>query len=253
MTAADRRAQEKEVAAAAVAAARTLDGTVSGLSAALAWGWSLKYVPELPEVTVPHRRRVRHRDRVGVRLRRVDLPTCDVDGLVTTPVRTVLDCARSLPFDEALCVADSALRCGVGAEELSTAADAARGPGSANVRHVVSLADGRAENAFESCLRAIAFYVPGLCLTPQHSIRVPEFLGRPDLVDEELRIIVEADSFEWHGTRAALVDDAQRYNRFSVNGWLVLRFTWEDVLLNPAMVHQVLVEAVRERNRSKAA
>ena len=28
----------------------------------------------------------------------------------TRPVRTVIDCARTYPYDEALCVADSALR-----------------------------------------------------------------------------------------------------------------------------------------------
>ena len=59
------------------------------------------------------------------------------------------------------------------------------------------------------------------------------FLGRPDLVDEHLRIVVEADSFEWHGERAALRADARRYNAFVVNGWLVLRFCWEDVMFHP--------------------
>ena len=30
-----------------------------------------------------------------------------------------------------------------------------------------------------------------------------EFLGKPDLVDVDLRIVVEADSFEWHVSRYA--------------------------------------------------
>jgi hypothetical protein len=48
------------------------------------------------------------------------------DG-VTDPVRTVIDCARDLPFDEALAVADSALRSGkVGPDALRQAA--ARSP-----------------------------------------------------------------------------------------------------------------------------
>ena len=37
------------------------------------------------------------------------------------------------------------------------------------------------------------------------------------------RLILEADSFEWHGSRRALVRDARRYNNFVIAGWLVLR------------------------------
>ena len=40
------------------------------------------------------------------------LPRSDVEGWATSKVRTVLDCAAELPFDEALAVADSALRHG---------------------------------------------------------------------------------------------------------------------------------------------
>jgi len=55
---------------------------------------------------------------------------------------------------------------------------------------------------------------------------------------------VECDSFEWHGTRSALVDDARRYNRMVVDGWIVLRLTYEDVMFHPAQVRAVLAEAV---------
>ena len=37
-----------------------------------------------------------------------------VDGWVTSPLRTVLDCICSLPADEGLAIADSALRSGRG-------------------------------------------------------------------------------------------------------------------------------------------
>lgn len=239
--------EEKVAAEAAVEAARMLGGVVHGLSAALLWGWSVKHVPPLPQVTVARGRRISKRKRHGVALRRLDLPPGHIEGHVTCRLRTVEDCLRRLPFDEALCVADSALRSGVGAEELESMALRALGPGSIRVRRVVACADGRAANAFESCLRAIALQVDGLEVTPQVPIRDPDFLGRPDLVDERLRIVIEADSFEWHGQRSALEADAQRYNRFLVNGWLVLRFSWEDVMLHPEVVREVLEAAVAER------
>ena len=73
------------------------------------------------------------------------------------------------------------------------------------------------------------------------------FLGRPDLVDEDLRVVVEADSFEWHGSRAALLADARRYNALALEGWLVLRFCWEDVMFRTSLVADALLAAVVER------
>lgn len=165
----------------------------------------------------------------------------------TSRERTLLDCLRSLPFAEALAVADSALREGFASGSLDALARDARGPGSAQVRTVASVADARAANPFESALRAICLEVDGLDVEPQVSIYDPRWLGRPDLVDRRLRMVLEADSFEWHGDRAALARDARRYNDLAVAGWLVLRFTWEDVMFHGDRVRAVLEAAVRER------
>ena len=245
--------EEKAAALSAIDAAERLRGVVSGLSAALVWGWSVKHPPLRPEVTIPRTRRIRRTVARGVAVRRLDIPACDVDGIVTTRLRTVIDCSRKLPFDEALCVADSALRQGMSREELVSAADRTFGPGAGGVRRVTHLAHGGADNAFESCLRAIAIRVDGLDVEPQVRIAEPDFLGRVDLADRRLRIIIEADSFEFHGTRRALVEDAGRYNRFVAAGWIVLRFTWEDVMLNPEVVHEALSGAVADRLRSMPA
>jgi len=245
--------EERAAAQSAIEAAATVRGVVSGLSAALVWGWSVKHVPLRPEVTIPRSRRIRRTVARGIAVRRLDIPACDIDGVVTTRLRTVIDCLRKLPFDEALCVADSALRLGVGQDELISTADRTFGPGAGSVRRVAHLAHGGADNAFESCLRAIAIQVDGLDVEPQVRIAEPDFLGRVDLADRRLRIIIEADSFEFHGTRRALVEDAGRYNRFVAAGWIVLRFTWEDVMLHPEVVHEALSGAVADRLRSMSA
>jgi very-short-patch-repair endonuclease len=75
-------------------------------------------------------------------------------------------------------------------------------------------------------------------------IRAPVIVARPDLVDARLRIVVEADSFEWHGGRAHLSADARRDDLLLVNGWIVLRFSYEHVMLQPGFVRRVLVAAV---------
>jgi very-short-patch-repair endonuclease len=171
----------------------------------------------------------------------------EIEEGVTTRARTLLDCLRGLPVDEALAVADSALRHGFSHRLLSAVAASARGPGSLQARRIAALADPHAANPFESALRAAATAVPGLAVRPQVPIYEPHFLGRPDLVDERLGIILEADSFEWHGRRAALRRDARRYDEFAVRGWLVLRFAWEDVVHDQPWVSAILRAAVAER------
>jgi len=107
-------------------------------------------------------------------------------GQVTPPLQTVIDCARWLPFDEALAIADSALRHrSVTREELSAARSRTKGRGSSAVIRVLGAADGRADNPFESALRAISMDIPGLLLVPQVEIRgTGRRMVRPDLVDE---------------------------------------------------------------------
>lgn len=244
--------EAKLAAAAAIQAAQGCGGVVSELSAALVWDWSVKVIPQRPQITVPKNRRLSREQVEGATVRRLHLPPEDVVNGVTSRLRTVLDAARRQPFDAALAIADSALRTGLDHVELEAAAGSAGGPGSIRIRRVVRCADGRAANAFESCARAICLSVPGLHVEPQVPIRDPHLLGRPDLVDERLRIVIEADSFEWHGGRAALRSDAVRYNRFVVNGWLVLRFSWEDIMFRPAEVRAILVAAVAERTNRVA-
>ena len=112
------------------------------------------------------------------------------------------------------------------------------------MRLVAQRADGRAANPFESTLRGISQGVPGLQFEPQRRIIDGAWPVRPDLVDERLRLVAEADSFEFHGKRSALAADARRYNMLVVAGWIVLRFCYEDVMFHPDVVLQTLVDAV---------
>jgi len=228
---------------AAVQHAHALNGVLSYTSAALHHGWEVKTVPERPHITVPRKRKVSLDRRRGVDLHRADLTSDDMAGIATSKELTLTQCLRTLPFGEALAVADSAARHGEQAL-LRRVAITARGPGSPQVRRVIQAARGEAANPFESALRAISLDVPGLDVEPQVLIRSETGWTRPDLVDRERRIVLEADSFEWHGQRAALRRDAKRYNLLVVDGWIVLRFAWEDVMFDPGYVHQLLVAVV---------
>ena len=226
-------------------------GVVSHLSAAQHWGWKLQRTPRIPEVTVPRGRRL---DRTGspltaaeVRVHWADLGTEDaVDG-VTSPVRTVIDCARTLDFGASLSVADSALRSGLTTRaELLRAAGASPRTGRERALRVAREATALAANPFESALRAIALDVRGLAVRPQVWVAG---VGRADLVDERLGIVIEADSWEFHGSPEAFRVDVRRYAAFARHGRVVVRFDWDLVMGDPSEVHATLVDVVRVRER----
>lgn len=136
--------------------AAALSATLSHLSAAQHWGWAVKNPPARAWVTVPRNRKVGRDTQARHHVVYGDLGQSEVIDGVTTPLRTVLDCARRLPFDEALCVADSALRArAVTTPELQSGAAQVRGRGAARCRQIADQADARSANPFESTLRAI--------------------------------------------------------------------------------------------------
>lgn len=220
--------------------ANRMTGVLSHRSAAQHWGWAQKRVPDRPELVFPRGRKLAPSQRRGIVVRRGQLAPEEVDGLVTSRKRTIADCLRSLPPDEALAIADSALREGDETETgLAVLASSLQGPGRKQALAIAERASGLAANPFESVLRHLALET-GLSVRPQVPLWGREFLGRPDLVDLDRHLILEADSFGWHGSRAALHADARRYNGFVVHGWTVLRFSWEDVMHRPEHVLEVL-------------
>ena len=220
----------------AMVAAARVGGVVSHLSAAQHWGWKLKLPPELPTVTVP--RRCSGLDAAGIELHWADLAD-EIDG-VTSRVRTVVDCARAYPFDVALAVADSAMRAGVSRERLLEAAESSPRTGRRKAVRVAHAADPRAANPFESVLRAHAD-VPGLHIEPQQWVGQ---LGRVDLLDQRLRLVIEAESFGFHADRASLARDVRRYTGFARLGFTIVRFTWEEAMFDPDYVRSVLADLV---------
>lgn len=230
-------------------AAMALSGVLAGLSAALHWEWKVKTPPEHADVIVPLKRRVARHRRSDVSVRWADLDPSSVDDGVLTPVATVLDCARRLPFDEGLAVADSALRAGVPRTNLLLAANRLPRNGRSRAVRVIDLADGRAANPFESVLRAVLMGMPGVSVEPQQWVGN---VGRADLVDRARRLVVEADSHEFHSSPQALLRDIERYNGFVAEGYVVVRFGWRHVMFDHDYVRatvQGVLAAHRQETR----
>ncbi len=218
--------------------ARGLSAVLCLRSAAAHYEWAMKLVPEQPELAVRRGRSLTPDQRRGVRLVWMNLGADDLAAGVTSPLRTVIDCARRLPFDEALAIADSALRSGMVTRAELAALDV-QGAGAGAVRRVLNHAEGRAANPFESVLRALCLD-SGLDVVPQQAIDLGSGVIHPDLVIEGQLVVIEADSWSFHASRAAYKRDCARYNLLVLHGWRVLRFTWEQVMCEPGYVRWAL-------------
>ncbi|HSX67571.1 hypothetical protein [Nocardioides sp.] len=222
----------------AIALARQSDGALGGLSAARHWNWKVKHDPVKPIIIVP---RNRGRAVSGALTRRRDVPVDQRKGFVLERHATVIDCALTLPFDEALSVADSALRRPEVDQGLLLEMAAGLVRGRDRVERVLHLADGRAANPFESVARAIAQDVAGLCVVAQGWVGGND---HSDLVDHRLGIAVECESWLWHGDEDAWRKDVRRYTRMALEGWIVVRLLWHDVMYRPDIVREQLIAAV---------
>lgn len=232
-----------------LATAHAMTATLSHVSAALEHGWKVKTVPERAAVTVRRERTIRPSMRQKVTPHWRDLAPGTTYRGVTRPVQTVLDCARDLPFDEALAVADSALRDqALTPGQLREAVESLRGPGSLRARRVVRHASWKPANPFESVLRAIALGVPELAgLVPQMQIWDHGLWATVDLGEPHLKLVLEADSWSEHGGRKAFRKDCRRYDDLVAWGWAVFRFTWEEVMFQPEYVTWCLVSWLASR------
>ncbi len=210
--------------------AARVGGHLRLLSAAAHWGWETKWPARFPQVVA-----ARKPERpVDGELVCDTLPRADLDGWATSHLRTVLDCAAELPFDEALAVADSALRHGdLTRDDLL---GALRPDTPAPVRQVLEHASDLAANPFESVLRAILIEA-GILVVPQWATTIAGVTYHPDLADPFSALAIEANSWAHHAGKAEHDADCTRYNALVTGGWTVLRFTWEQVMFAP---HEVV-------------
>jgi len=230
-------------ALAVLAASRRLpDGAAfSGLTAA--WLHRLDLQPCDPiEVTIPPERGISV--RAGMAVRRAMLSTGDIvarRGLpVTSPLRTVVDLASTLPLVEAVVAADGAVRRRlISVADLEAyAADRGRRRGAARARRVIELVEPLSESPMETRLRLLL--VLGGLPRPLAQVSLHDehgrFVGRPDLYYPGARLGIEYDG----GThRDSLVEDDRRQNRLLNAGFRLLRFTAADLRQPSVVVAQV--------------
>jgi very-short-patch-repair endonuclease len=221
---------------------------VSHQSAALAWGLPTPSGP-LGQVQLSPLvgRQGNPKSGPGYRLHSARVPpesTSLASGLlVPDPGLTVLQCARTLPLDWCVAIADAALHRGmVEAESVAAAAARTRGvPGAARVRALPTHMSALAESPGESLLR---LRLKRMRLDVAEQVVLSDVPGSPrvDFIVEGV-LVVEFDGRSKYGMAgdpaSAHWAEKVRHDWIVERGHPVLRVIWRDLWDERALSHRV--------------
>jgi very-short-patch-repair endonuclease len=82
---------------------------------------------------------------------------------------------------------------------------------------------------------------------PQLRVETDAFPVRVDLGHRRAQIALEAEGFAFHGSSSDFAADCRRYDELVAAGWLVLRFTYWQVLAEPDWVAGMIRAALLQR------
>jgi hypothetical protein len=167
---------------------------------------------------------------------------------VTTVARTVADLARTLPFIDAVVVADSALNQEKTSKpEILQVLEKCNGwPGVRQARRALEFADERAESPLESAARVV-FAEAGLD-PPELQVTIhgerAQFAARVDFLWRAQKVIAEADGLVKYNDRKDLLNERERDHQLREAGYIAVHFTWRELFRTPEEVITRLRDAL---------
>lgn len=237
--------QPLTIARAAVRASGIDDAIASHRTAAAVHGIPVPQGLYPEHITVCRSDRRVRRKELAFHTRTMGLGDVEViNGVaLTSPARTVVDLAATLPRLHAVWAADDTLRSGV-VTRASLDRSLRQRPGAPCdriARERIAEADGKAESILETGGR-LALADARLPL-PVAQYRVVDGSGFAAVLDgayPDHQIGLEFDGQGPHSRPEAVFRDRERQNRLLALGWTILRFTWWDVMYGtPNFVGQV--------------
>lgn len=225
-----------------IAAARlavSVPSTGSHHSAALAYGLPLLTPTDAVTLSAPTAMlRGGTGERIRVARAKLVAEHCwDLRGVaVTSPARTAADLAESLSLVDAVTVTDAALHRGLATRDEIAAVIDALGLGRAP--YVLAAADARSESPLESVSR-VALALEGIEVADlQRDLfdAAGRFLGRVDFLWERQRVIGEADGMLKYDDPGALRREKRRQEALENAGFVVVRWTWDEIMYHPEWV-----------------
>jgi hypothetical protein len=241
-----------------------LRGAVLTLSKAVVSHQSAAHVLEFPRlpalrpaVVVPSN--TTHRFP-GVTVRRcddlVDSDIVEIDGLPVTNIpRTLFDLARLLRFREFDAIGESLVIAGMmdlEQFELMTRRLARRGKGgSRHARDFLEIRAGSDRRATVLERKGRQVLSNGGLPEPIPQFPIPWATHRRfDDAYPDGKIAIEWDSRAWHEQRAAMAADRRRDREAAAHGWVVLRFTWDEITKKPHEIVTAVTTLLRDRQEA---
>lgn len=175
-----------------------------------------------------------------------DTETITLHGVKATSLtRTIFDCARFLPYRQALIIADQGLRKGVMRDDLEALANRFKGhKGIGTARRIVSDASPLAESPGESLTRHILLRMA--IPAPQEQLVVNTRLGRHrlDFGWRDRKLALEFDGkakyFDFAPTSEVLFEERRREKALVEDGWQFIRIEWKDLFREAELQARIL-------------
>ena len=224
-----RKLQQLEALVASIGQACWVSGPTAGAILGLD-GFTLK--PPF-HITVPRARRVHRHQHLVHRAR-------SITRLDTTT-------AMGLP-----CALDSALRDGLTSEDfLHRRLIELRGRGRSGIDRLLAVIAGSElgrgghsylERTFLELMDELGFEHPA---TQQVLAQRKKRLVRVDCHFPGTNVVVELLGYQFHRTPMQMQEDAERVNRLQLDGYVVMQFTYTDVVTRSTVMRETLAEALR--------
>jgi len=197
--------------------------------------------------------RYQGRSAAGVRYFAAALPaehvTVKHDVPVTTVSRTVTDIARTLPFLDAIVVADAAIHAlKTSKPKMTEVIATCKGwPDTGKARRVLDFSNGLAESPLESCAR-VAFDALGL---PRPDLQAKIFVHvggeyhefTVDFLWRDHMTIAETDGLTKYDSGADAIRELKRDRLLRERGYKVVHITWAEMLGDPERVIKRILRA----------
>ncbi|WP_019930043.1 hypothetical protein [Nocardia sp. BMG111209] len=218
------------------------DAILSHQSAAVVYGAPV-WDQLLPRVCVTRNRRNGGRIKSDLKVHCAPVDTvAEVGGLrLTTPARTIVDVARTVPFEAAVVAGDALVRTyGIGADALAAELEAAKHRHGVHLaRHVVGFLDPHSTSVGESRSRVMfrRFGVPAPLSQGEVFTSQGTSLGRVDFYFGDTGVVGEFEGRARSGRllrsgedpALAAVLDQRRADALRGNGFQVVRWTWDEL------------------------
>ena len=194
--------------------------------------------------------RVGHHIHTSTVLPPIDCET--VDGIrITSPTRTLIDLSASTDAARLTAALDGALRDGLTTEDfLHRRIVDLRGRGRYGIPHLLGVIEGI------EATRGAHSWLEREFLRLVHDAGLPRpapqrVLGkrngkliRVDFHFPGTRVVVEVLGYRYHRTKLQMNSDVERRTRLTLDGYLVIEFTYEHVVTSPDWVITNLAEAL---------